>query len=256
MNGSWLTAYGVARRQLRRVLKNPPLLLPAVMFPLLLFAAFAGGLSTFGSSPEFDYPDYTTFQFVYILLQAAAVAGMQTGLAMAEDFDSGFARRMMLATSSRWPLIAGYALSALVRGALITAFLIPIGLIAGMEVSGSPLEIVGLLGFILVFDLIVTLWCAGFAFRMRSLKAAAIFQIPVLMIMFLVPVYTTRELLADWLQTAADYNPVTAILEASRGLIVGDPVSVGLATGVCAGLLALLFVWVATALRQAEAAGG
>lgn len=256
MNGSWLTAYGLARRQLRRVLKNPPLLLPAVMFPLLLFAAFAGGLSTFGNSPDFDYPNYTTFQFVYILLQAAAVAGMQTGLAMAEDFDSGFARRMMLATSSRWPLVAGYALAALVRGALVTAFLIPIGLIAGMEVSGSPLEIAGLLAFILVFDLIVTLWCAGFAFRVRSLKAAAIFQVPVLMIMFLVPVYTTRELLADWLQTAAGYNPVTAILEASRGLIVGDPVSVGLAAGVCAGLLALLFVWVATALRQAEAAGG
>jgi ABC-type polysaccharide/polyol phosphate export permease len=91
---------------------------------------------------------------------------------------------------------------------------------------------------------------------MRSLKAAAIFQIPVLMIMFLVPVYTTRELLADWLQTVADYNPVTAILEAARGLIVGDPVSVGLAAGVCVGLLGLLLVWVGTALRQAEAAGG
>jgi len=256
VNGAWLTAYGVARRQLRRILKNPPLLLPAVLFPLLLFAAFAGGLSAFGSSPEFDYPDYTTFQFVYILLQAASVAGMQTGLAIAEDFDSGFARRMMLATSSRWPLVAGYALAALVRGALVTAFLIPIGLIAGMEVSGSPLELLGVFALVLALDLIVVLWCAGFAFRMRSLKAAAIFQIPVLMIMFLVPVYTTRELLADWLQTVADYNPVTAILESARGLIVGDPVSLGLAAGVCVGLVAILLVWVGTALRQAEAAGG
>jgi ABC-type multidrug transport system permease subunit len=251
-----MTAVGVMRRQLKRVMKNPPLLIPAVVFPLLLFAAFAGGLSTFGNSPQFDYPNYTTFQFVYILLQAAAVAGMQTGLAIAEDFDSGFARRMMLATSSRWPLVTGYALAALVRGAAITVFLFPIGLVAGMDVSGSPLEIAGMLVLVLVFDLIVTLWCAGFAFRMRSLKAGPLFQVPILMIMFLVPVYTTRELLADWLQTIADYNPVTAILEASRGLMVGEPESVGLAFGVCAGLIVLLLFWVAGSLRQAEASGG
>jgi ABC-type polysaccharide/polyol phosphate export permease len=251
-----MTAVGVMRRQLRRVVKNPPLLIPAVVFPLLLFAAFAGGLSTFGGSPQFDYPDYTTFQFVYILLQAADVAGMQTGLAIAEDFDSGFARRMMLATNSRWPLVAGYALAALVRGAAITAFLFPIGLLAGMDVSGSPLEVAGVLVLVLVFDLIVTLWCAGFAFRLRSLKAGPLFQVPILMIMFLVPVYTTRELLADWLQKIADYNPVTAILEAARGLMVGEPESVGLAFGVCAGLLVLLTFWVAGSLRQAEAAGG
>lgn len=251
-----MTAVGVARRQLRRVLKNPPLLLPALFFPLLLFAAFAGGLSTLALSPEFDYPDYTTFQFVYILFQASAVAGMQTGLAIAEDFDSGFARRMMLATHSRWPLVGGYVLSALVRGALITAILFPVGLLAGMDVTGSALEVAAVLALVLIFDLIVTLWSAGFAFRMRSLKAGPLFQIPVLMIMFLVPVYTTRELLANWLETAASYNPVTAILEAARGLMVGDPVSVGLAFGVSAALVAVLLVWVGRALRQAEAAGG
>jgi ABC-2 type transport system permease protein len=255
VRASWLTATGVARRQLRRVAKNPALLLPAVLFPLLLFASFAGGLSALGKSPDFDYPDYTTFQFVYILVQGGAVAGMQTGLAIAEDFESGFARRMMLATRGRWPLVAGYAMSALIRGLLVTALLFPIGLLAGMEVSGSPLEIAGVVALVLAFTLMVTLWCAGLAFRIRSLKAGVLFQVPILILMFLVPVYTTRELLADWLQTAADYNPVTPILEAARGLMVGDPVSVGLAFGVCAGLLVALLLWVRGALRQAEAAG-
>jgi ABC-type multidrug transport system permease subunit len=255
VSGAWLTAVGVARRQLRRVAKNPPLLLPAVLFPLLLFASFAGGLTALGLSPEFDYPDYTTFQFVYILMQAAAVAGMQTGLAIAEDFESGFARRMMLATRSRWPLVVGYALAAVVRGVLVIALLFPVGLLAGMEVSGSVLQVAGVIVLILAFDVVVTLWCAGFAFRLRSLKAGALFQVPVLIVMFLVPVYTTRPLLADWLETAADYNPLTAVLEAARGLMVGDPVSVGLAFGISAGLLALLVVWVGTSLRKAETAG-
>jgi ABC-type multidrug transport system permease subunit len=244
------------RRQLRRIIKNPPLLLPALLFPLLLFAAFAGGLSALGRSPNFKYPDYTTFQFVYVLMQAASVSGMQTGLAIAEDFDSGFARRMMLATRSRWPLVAGYVGSALVRGLVITAVLFAVGLAAGMQVSGSPLEVAGVVALALVLTLVVAMWSAGFAFRTRSLQAGPAFQLPVLVIMFLVPVYTTRALLADWVKAIADYNPITAILEAARGLMVGDPVSVGLAFGVCAALLAVLTVWVGASLRAAEAAGG
>jgi ABC-2 type transport system permease protein len=254
--GIWSTSLGIAKRQLRRAIKSPPLWLPALMFPLLLFAAFAGGLQAVGASPRFDYPDYTTFQFVYVLLQAAAASGMLSGLAIAEDFENGFARRMMLATRSRWPLAIGYVMAAFVRGIVVSAVLFSVGLVAGMEVSGSAIEIAAVIALALGFNVAVSMWSAGFAFRARSLQAGPLFQLPILIIMFLLPVFTTRELLADWVQAIADYNPITAILEAARGLMVGEPVSVGLAFGVLAGAVALLTLWIAASLRGAEAAGG
>ena len=91
-------AHGVSWRMLHNLFHNKALLIPSIAFPLFFFVAFAGGLSSVGDVPGFDFPSgYTAFQFVFVLLQAAAFGGVFTGFGIAADFESGFARRMMLA---------------------------------------------------------------------------------------------------------------------------------------------------------------
>ena len=66
-------ALGVAWRTVHNILHNPSLLLPGIAFPLMNFAAFAGGLSRLRHVPGFHYHSgYTAFQFVFILHQSAA----------------------------------------------------------------------------------------------------------------------------------------------------------------------------------------
>ena len=74
----------------------PVLLLPPLVFPLFFYMAFAGGLSTLGNLPGFDYYDYNAFQFVFVLLQSAAFGGVFIGFSIGADFDSGFTRRLFL----------------------------------------------------------------------------------------------------------------------------------------------------------------
>ena len=84
----WPVASGVAWRTLHNVLTTPALLIPGILFPLFFFTAFAGGLSQVEEVPGFDYPgDYTSFQFVFVLLQAAAFGGVFTGFGIARDFE-------------------------------------------------------------------------------------------------------------------------------------------------------------------------
>ena len=91
-------ASGVAWRTLKNVITTPSLVIPSLMFPLLFFIAFAGGLSQVQNTPGFDYPNgYTAFQFVFVLLQSAAFGGVFTGFGVARDFEGGFARRLLLA---------------------------------------------------------------------------------------------------------------------------------------------------------------
>ena len=72
-------ARGVAWRTLHNVFTTPSLLLPSLMFPLLNFTAFAGGLSSLTQVQDFDYPPgYTAFQFVFILLQRLFSARRRT----------------------------------------------------------------------------------------------------------------------------------------------------------------------------------
>src|SRR6188474_2143770 len=113
-------AQGVAWRTLHNVVTNPSLLIPSLVFPLFFFTAFAGGLSNIRNVPGFDFPSgYTAFQFVFVLLQSAAFGGVFTGFGIARDFESGFARRMMLAAPSRLGILAGYTLSAMVRAVAV-----------------------------------------------------------------------------------------------------------------------------------------
>ena len=100
-------AGAVLRRNLIHAFTNPALLIPSAVFPLLFFVAFAGGLSSVGNVPGFDFPSgYTAFQFVFVFLQSAAFGGVFTGFAVAGDFESGFGRRLLLASPRRRGIIA------------------------------------------------------------------------------------------------------------------------------------------------------
>lgn len=248
----WNSSRGLNRRQLVRTLKSPALLLPPLLFPLLLFAAFAAGLSGLGNIPDFGYPDYTTFQFIWVLMVGVAISGMSAGLALAGDFDSKFDRRMLLSSADRTPILVGYTLSGLIRAIITAVLLFAVGLAAGVKVEGSVLEVAGMIALILLFCLGVTLWSVGLALRLRSMKAAPLMQTPVLMAMFALPVYTPRPLLAGWVQTIADINPLTPIIEAARGLIIGDPVRVPLAFGIAIALVVLFAAFAFTGLSSLD----
>ena len=114
---------------------KPSLFLPSLIFPLFFFAAFAGGLSAVSDAPNFDYPNYTTFQYVFVLMQSAVFGGVFTGFSIAADFEFGFARRMLLATRNRSAMIAGYAITALVRALLVWTVVTVVALATGAEIT-------------------------------------------------------------------------------------------------------------------------
>ncbi len=99
------------------------------------------------------------------------------------------------------------------------------------------------------------MWAAGVALRVRSIQGGPLMQFPIFLILFLAPVYVPLDLLSGWIHAVASVNPVTALLEAGRGFISGDPVLVGLAFAIGLALSALFAFWARGGLRSAEAAG-
>ena len=248
---------GIAWRTLHNFFHNPALIVPALLFPLFFFTAFAGGLSLVSDAPGFDYPGgYTAFQFVFVLLQASAFGGVFTGFGMARDFESGFGRRMMLAAPNRRAIIAGYALSALVRAVFIWVLLTAIALAAGMQVGGDAVDLVGLYTLAGIVNVAALMWAAGIALRFRSLQASPLMQTPTFLILFTAPVYVPVDLLSGWVEAVARVNPITAVIEEGRDLIAGGSADAFLAFGAAGALALLFFGWALLGLRRAEAAGG
>ncbi|MEX2106346.1 MAG: ABC transporter permease [Solirubrobacterales bacterium] len=249
-------ALAVAWRSVHNFLTNPAFLLPALAFPLFFFISFAGGLSAIGDVPGFDFPTgYTAFQFVFVLLQSAAFGGVFTGFGIARDFETGFSRRYLLAASNRNGIVAGYALAALVRAVITWAVLTAIALIAGMNVDGSGVDLFGLYALAVLVNLAATMWATGVAMRVRSIQGGPLMQFPTFLVLFLAPVYVPLSLLSGWIHAVASVNPVTALLEAGRGFISGNPTVIALAFAIGATLPLLFALWARGGLRRAEAAG-
>jgi ABC-2 type transport system permease protein len=247
---------GVAWRSIHRFVTRPQFLLPSLVFPLFFFVAFAGGLSNVSNVPGFDFPSgYTAFQFVFVLLQASAFGGVFTGFSIAADFESGFARRMMLAAPNRLGILGGYTIAALVRALIVGVLLFAVALATGMQVHGDGVELFGLIVLALLVNLTATMWSAGVAMRLRTIQAGPAMQMPVFILLFLAPVYVPLDLLSGWIKSVAQLNPFTALLEGGRDLISGGDARTWLIYGVALSLLGGFAVWGVRGLRRAERAG-
>ena len=245
-------ALGIAGRTLRTTFRNPALLMPPLVAPLIFFAVIGGGLGALSRAPGFDFPGgYTSFSFVFILLNAASFAAVFAGLALAQDLETGFSRRLMLAAGRRSALLVGYALTAVVRVSLGLAAIFAVGTAVGVRPHGSAWNVVWLVAIALGFGVLVALWAIGMALRVRSVQGSPAIQIPVLMALFFAPTFAPLALLSGWLHGAARWNPISYLFESGRGFLSGNPADVGLAIAAIAGLMPVLVVWVATGLRRA-----
>jgi ABC-2 type transport system permease protein len=250
-------ALGLGWRTIHNIFHNPSLLLPGIMFPLLNFAAFAGGLSRLRHIPGFDFPaGYTGFQFVFILLQSAAFQGVFMGFSIARDFEYGFARRLLIAAPRRSGLVAGYALASLARWSVTAVVVTAVALAVGMRVHANGADLFGLYGLALILNIAGLMWATGVAMRWRTIQAGPIMQTPVFLILFFSPVYVPLDLLRGWIHAVAVLNPLTRLLEAGRSLLAGTPREVAIAFATALSLSLFFSLWALLGLRRAEAAGG
>lgn len=247
---------GVAWRSIHNTVVNPAIIVPSIIFPLFFLVAFAGGLSRISDIPRFDYkPGYTAFQFAFVFLQSAAFGGVFTGFAVARDFQSGFARRLLLSSPNRSGIIAGYVLGALMRWLIVGTIVTVAALLAGMNVEGDGIQLTGLLGLGLGMNFAAALWAIGVAMFLRTEQAGPLIQMPVFVALFLAPVYVPLSLLTGWVHAVSSVNPITAVIESGRGLLAGSPVKVLLAFLLLAGAGVVFAGFARRGLASAERAG-
>ena len=247
-------AWAVAGRQTYKYFTNPAFLAPA-LFPLFFFVAFAGGLTRVGDIPGFNYAaGYIAFQYVWALLQAVTMGGAFTGFSIASDFENGFARRLMLAASNRYGIILGYTMASLVRAFMTGTLVTVLALVTGMPITGG-FDFFGLIALAILANIAATLFGAGIAMMLRTQQAGPVIRTPIFLVLFLAPVFVPLNLLTGWIETVARLNPFTAILDAARGFLAGDPQNVLPAFAISAALILALSLWAVFGLRQAEKAG-
>ena len=252
----WSIARYVAWRNLRLLLRSPSLLVPALLLPLFFFIAFDGALSSLTSLPGFgENKNYTSFQYVFALMQSAGFTGAMGGFAMSEDFETGFMDLLMTTASARAAILLGYVIAMIGRLVIAVAVLTPVAYAFGMRFNGSWYQTLGVFALAALLCVIATLWACGVAMFVRSFAAAPGMFLPIFLLFFLAPVFLPLNELTGWLHSVAVVNPFTRFLEAGRGFMGGTNTDVLWAFGAAVGLVVLTALWAVRGVRSASRAG-
>jgi ABC-2 type transport system permease protein len=235
-----------------RTLRQPAMVVPSLVFPLILLAINSSGLESATRLPGFPGDSYFQFALAIPFVQGALFSANSAGTNVASDIESGFLNRLALTPLRRVALMMGQLAGILALGLVQATTFVVIGVVFG---SGIAAGVSGAL-VIVVLSLVISLafGCIGAFVALRTGSGEAVQGIfPLLFAaLFLSSMALPRNLIeTDWFRTVADWNPVSYMLEAIRSLVIsgwdGEALALGFA---CAGGLALIaLVGASSALR-------
>ncbi|HXW59561.1 MAG TPA: ABC transporter permease [Solirubrobacteraceae bacterium] len=253
MNRTLANQVGVlARRSMRKTLRQPFQLFPIVFFPAILLAVNASGLKAATRLPGFPTHSYVSFAIAVAFVQGALFSLINTGTNLAEDIESGFFNRLALTPMHRISLIGGLLVGVAGLGALQSGVYIVMGLAAGAHVlAGFGGALVAIALGSLAAVAFGALGCAA-ALRTGSGEAVQGLFPLFFVFIFLSSSNLPRNLLkTGWFHTVATWNPISYLIEAFRSLFIfgWDPTALWRGFVVAGGLLVICLVLVSLALR-------
>jgi ABC transporter DrrB family efflux protein len=211
----------LAKRSLRRIPRQPDLLLgftiQPVMFVLLFVYVFGGAIET----PGFDYVD---FLMPGIIVQSIAFGGFVTALGLAEDLKKGLMDRFRSLPMSRSAVLTGRILADVATNTFQLAVLIGVGLAAGFTFSAGIPKIIAGIGLLLLLGYAFSWVFALIGLAASSPEASNAYGFTILFpVTFVSSAFVPPESMPDWLQPVAENNPFTTMVDAARALFLDTP---------------------------------
>jgi ABC-2 type transport system permease protein len=232
----------LARRSVIRTLRQPAMVVPSIVFPLMLLAINSSGLDSTTRIPGFPTNSYFEFALAIVFVQGALFSANSAGTNVANDIESGFLNRLSLTPLRRVALMMGQLAGIVALGLIQALTFLGVGVLFGAGIAAG----VGGAVVIILLSLTISLafGCIGAFVALRSGTGEAVQGIFPLFFaaLFLSSMALPRDLIEiGWFQTVATYNPVSYMLEGIRSLVIigwdGEALALGFA---CAGGLALL----------------
>ena len=242
----------LARRSVVRTLRQPLMVVPSLVFPLLLLAINSSGLETATRLPGFPTDSYFQFALAIPFVQGALFSANSAGTNIASDIETGFLSRLSLTPLRRIALMMGQLTGILALGLIQAVTFVVVGLVFGEGIEAG----VGGVAVILLLSLTISLafGCIGAFVALRSGSGEAVQGVFPLFFaaLFLSSMALPRDLIEiEWFRTVATWNPVSYMLEGIRSLVIegwnGEALALGF--GCAAGVAAVALVAAGSALR-------
>ena len=213
------TFWLLTKRSVREVLRMPESTVPVLFIPLFFLLINRGSLGDQFAGLDFlGGQDYAAFQLPVSML--FGVTSPAAGFALVQDIETGYFDKLLVAPISRTAILMGRMAADFARNIVVATFVLVIGLLLGAHVEA------GLLGAVVIVLLTASFGVAYaglaifFALKSRNAATVNLTSFAFFPLLFLAPNLVPRENMEGWLETAANYNPITYVMEGMRTLIL------------------------------------
>jgi ABC transporter DrrB family efflux protein len=214
-------AAAIARRNVIKIRRVPEVLVFVLLSPIMFVLLFA---YVFGGSIDVEGSSYREFLIAGIFAQTVLFGATFTGAGIAEDMQKGIINRFRSLPMSRPAVLVGRTASDVIYNFLSIVIMSITGLLVGWRIRSSFLEAVAGFLLLLLFAYAVSWIMAYIAFLVPSPEvinnAAFLVIFP---LTFVANTFVPVENLPGPLQTFAEWNPVSAVTQASRELFGNIP---------------------------------
>jgi ABC transporter DrrB family efflux protein len=234
----------MTRRNLRHYLRQPALLAVAIAQPILFVVMFTyvlqGAIDTPGDTRYIDY----LMGGIFVL--AIAFGSINAGVGLAEDLNTGMIDRFRSLPMARPALVAGRTLADAIRNLAVIGLMITVGAAIGFRFHAGPLAALGAITLTVALGYVLSWLSALIGLATGDTETAGTASLlPIIPLAFTSSTFVPIDTMPGWLQTWADINPITHVVDANRALILGGPTTTPLLqavawiTGLAAAIIAL-----------------
>jgi ABC-2 type transport system permease protein len=242
----------MVRRVLRHTMRNPAALIISFLLPLIMLLlfnyAFGGALNTGGVK-------YINFVVPGVLILGVAYAVQATALSVNADVSEGIIGRFRTMAIARSAVLIGHVIGSTLRSLAGLVIVVLAALAIGFRPTASPLQWLAALGM-LALMLFAFAWLGtAFGLAASTPAGAGSMSVIVTLLPFLSGAFAPTSTMPGWLQVFTANQPMSQVIQALRGLLLGGPLGNHgwLAVGWCAGIALTGYLWAQSAFNRRAA---
>lgn len=217
-------AMTLAWRALVRIRRNPEQLLDVTLQPIVFVTMF---VFLFGGAIKNESRhEYLEYVLPGIMVMTVVFASVGTGLGLNNDITKGIFDRFRSLPIARSAPLTGTIFGDFFRYVISLAVVFAYGSLLGFRIATNPLSTLAAVGLMFVFGFAVGwIWVLLGLFVKSPQSLQGFGFIVMFPLTFGSNVFVQTSTLPGWLQAWVKVNPVTALTDAVRGLVLGGPVA-------------------------------
>jgi oleandomycin transport system permease protein len=206
------------------MIRTPEALIDVTLQPiifLLMFTYIFGGAIAHGSQHS-----YLEFLLPGILGQTIAMGGIAIGVNLNNDVTKGIFDRFRSLPIARSAPLIGAVMADVIRYAILCVFTLGFGYVLGFRVHTSVIDVAAACLLAVGFALCLC-WASVFVGMIARTAGSVqgIMTLIVLPLSFGSNTFVPTNTMPSWLQSFVKVNPLTHLVGAVRGLLLGGPVA-------------------------------